>query len=123
MGLLGRGADMLTRRLAAADGDRVVAYTRGAVTLAVAGAVVGRTTFTAAQQGAARVERSDRDYLIPVAALVGLGTPAAGDRITETVNGVVKTYECKPPRLVGEPPWRFSDATETVYRIHCKQVA
>lgn len=126
MGLLAGGNAMLNRHLhgdgSTGGGDAVaVEYRRGAESLALADAVVGRTAFVSNQQGAARVERSDRDYLIPAASLGAFGEPQVGDRITETVGGEVRVYECRPPRT-GEKPARFSDPTETVWRVHCRRV-
>lgn len=98
-----------------------VTYARGAQQVTVADAVVGRTVFASNQQGAARVEFGDRDYLIPVASLTALGEPAVGDRITDTVNGTVMTFEVKKPGT-GEPAWRYSDPGRTTYRLHTKRV-
>jgi hypothetical protein len=65
----------------------------------------------------------ERDYLIPVASLVIAGgptTPKRGDRVTETIDGAPVTFELQTPP--GEPEWRFSDQTRTVYRVHVKRV-
>lgn len=86
---------------------------------------VGRTVFRqqpAPGQAGAQVIFGERDYLIPVASLVlgGAATvPARGDRITEAGAG---TFEAQPPAN-GEPFWRYSDQTRTVYRVHCKRVS
>lgn len=121
MGLLDRGMAMLNRRLGQAAGTAVT-YTRGATVVPLDDALVGRTAFVSNQQNAARVEWGDRDYLIPVASLVALGEPADGDRIGETVNGTALVFEVMTPST-GEPAWRYSDATRTVFRVHTKQVA
>ncbi|MBN9521084.1 hypothetical protein J0H58_21625 [bacterium] len=112
--------EYLNAALPAALGGAVT-YTRGAQQIPVADAVVGRTVFSSNQQGAARVEFGDRDYLIPVASLTALGEPTAGDRITDVVNGVELTFQVQKPGT-GEPAWRYSDPGRTTYRIHTKRV-
>ncbi|VTU01001.1 Uncharacterized protein OS=Isosphaera pallida (strain ATCC 43644 / DSM 9630 / IS1B) GN=Isop_2432 PE=4 SV=1 [Gemmataceae bacterium] len=67
---------------------------------------------------------SDRDFLIPVADLATAGTPfqpARGDRLTDATGGAATVYEVIAP--TGEKEWRFTDQTNTVYRVHCKRVA
>jgi hypothetical protein len=124
MGLLHRGQAMLNRSLGTAGGVSVT-YTRGATTVTIldtdGAAWVGRTAFASTQQGAARVEWGDRDYLILASALAALGEPQVGDRVAETVEGVELVFEVKTPRT-GEPAWRYSDPTRTVYRVHAKRV-
>ncbi len=123
---------MLNRLVGKAAGVSIT-YTRGATTLTIldtdGAAWVGRTAFVSNQNGAARVEWGDRDYLILASALAGLPaaacideTPVAiGDRITEVVEGASLTFEVMTPGT-GEPAARFSDPTRTVVRLHCKQV-
>lgn len=96
-----------------------VTYTRGATSITLT-AVVGRTVFASNAEGGPRIEFGDRDYLVAVAALT-LGTPTLGDRITETIDGAVVTFEAQTPDT-GEPCWRYSDPERTTYRIHCKRV-
>lgn len=96
-----------------------VTYSRGAETITITTAVVGRTVFASNVEGAARIEFGDRDYLIPVDDLT-FGVPAIGDRITETVDGTAKVFEVVTPDT-GEPAWRYSDPQHTVWRIHVKQ--
>jgi hypothetical protein len=55
-----------------------------------------------------RVSRVDHDD----------GTPARGDQVTEAGVG---TFELAAPG--GEPHWRYSDQTRTLYRVHCKRVS
>jgi hypothetical protein len=106
-------------------GGKSVTYARAGssdVTLTV---WVGRTLFAieGRGEGAARVEWGERDYLIAAADMAdaGLGVPQVGDRITEVlpVEGAV-TFELMPDSR--EPPWRWSDADRTTYRLHVKQV-
>lgn len=121
MGLLSRGMALLNRLEQVAAGVDVT-YARGAQTLDVT-AVVGRTAYaqTAPSPGGASLVYGDRDYLI-LAADLTLGEPAEGDRVTETIEGVACVFECMKPDT-GEPAYRYSDATRTVWRIHVKQVA
>lgn len=122
MGLLSRGNDMLNRSLGESEAVTVT-YARGATTLTITDALVGRSILSSNQQGAARVVRTERDYLIPAASMGALGTPAEGDRITETINGTATTFKVLTPPT-GEPAVRFSDeATRTTYRVHTKRVA
>lgn len=62
----------------------------------------------------------ERDYFIAVADLPGRA-PAKGDRITEVINGETVTFEVLP--TLGEPEQRYTDATQTAYRVHTKRVA
>lgn len=98
-----------------------VTYTRGAVTRTVA-ALEGRTVFASQMDGGPRVEFGDRDYLIEAADLTAFGDPQLGDRITETLNGVSRTWEVKTPGT-GDPAWRWSDPGHTRYRVHTIQVS
>ncbi len=127
MGRLRDGqAALVSRMQATATSGEAVTYTRkvgGTVDL-TGKAWVGRTVFSRTGQdvGAAAVVYGDRDYLIPVADLALSGTafePARGDRITETVNGAALVFEIVTP--AGEPEWRHSDQTKTVFRVHTKQ--
>lgn len=124
MGLLQRGQQMLNRRMGQAGGVTIT-YARGLTEVAIldedGAAWVGRTAFASTQQGAARVEWGDRDYLILASALAALGEPQEGDRVTETIEGVETTFEVMTPGT-GEPCWRYSDPTRTVVRLHVKRV-
>lgn len=111
----------MIRRKKQADG-RSVTYTRGDSSLSLT-AWLGRTLFSRLASpgvGGAAVEWGDRDYLVAVADLT-LGEPALGDRITETINGTAVVFEVLTPDT-GEPAWRYSDPTRTVWRIHTKRV-
>ena len=127
MALLQRGQAMLNRTLVADAGVSIV-YARtvtDVTTTATLVAWVGRTLFAGqTSQNAARAEWGERDYLIPVAALVIGGVPVTPqkntDRITETINGVPVVFELQTP--TGEPVWRFADQFRTLYRVHCKRV-
>jgi hypothetical protein len=122
MGLLDRGNRMLTRSLGVAGGV-TVAYQRGLVVVSVTDAVPGDPRHeTRNQTGPVKIDSARRDYLIPVAGIAALGEPAAGDRVIQAVNGTSRTYKVTPP-TDGEPAWRWSDAEQTVYRVHCEEAA
>ncbi len=122
MSLISRGQDFLNRQMAqAAAVDGGVTYTRtgtGAFVLAGVTAWVGRTVFRQDQQhgNGASVVFGERDYLIPASELPN--DPQRGDQITEDGVG---TFEAVAPG--GEPAWRWSDQTRTVFRIHTKKVS
>lgn len=105
----------LAQQARSADGNRTVAYTRGATSRTVP-AVLGRVAYLSTADGAVRVEVGDRDYLILVADLAAFGAPDIGDRVTD--GGQV--YEVQDTNT-GEPAWRFSDADRTEWRIHVKK--
>lgn len=121
MGLMDRGARALVRRKKQADG-RTVTYTRlagGSLTLT---AWLGETLYSqTTEEPGASVVWGDRDYLCEVADLKLNGTPfepAEGDRVAETMpDGTVAEFDIKTP--TGEPPYRYSDQTRLVWRLHC----
>lgn len=123
MSLLTSGqAALITRQQAAAVSGNTLTYRRGNTTVDLTNkAWTGRTVFASNLEGGARIEFGDRDYLIPVANLTALGEPTTGDRISETIGSTVCTFEVMTPDT-GEPSWRYSDQTRTVYRVHTKQV-
>lgn len=96
-----------------------VTYTRGATSVTLA-AVVGQVAYRVDAEGGRRVELGDRDYLI-LASDLTFGTPRAGDRVTETIDGAAVTFEAQDTDT-GEPCWRWSDPQRTEYRIHVKKV-
>lgn len=115
-----RAAAALVRRQKAAWGVAVTYARAGSGPLSLT-AVPGATVYQSAPDGAGvRQEVSERDYLVAVADLT-LGTPALGDRVTETINGTAVTFEVATPKN-GEPEWRYSSQWNVLYRIHCKRV-
>lgn len=123
MGLMDRGAAALIRRMKESAG-RTVTYTRligGTITLT---AWVGNTLYSrTTEEPGASVVWGDRDYFCAVADLAVSGVafdPAEGDRVTETIDGVPVTFELQTP--TGEPPYRYSDQTRQIWRLHCKRV-
>ena len=124
MSLLTRGNRWLNDRFSEREGTSVT-YLRDAESAEVAGVVAGRTLATRQGFGPGQsaasvaVEWGDRDFLIPVANLVLSGSatqPRQGDRIVSPQG----TFKIIVP--AGEPPWRFSDVEETLYRVHTKRV-
>lgn len=123
MNLIDRGMAALRSRMAAAHG-RTVTYQRPGLSAPVT-AWIGTATFTNTLGAAGgRQEWGDRDYLIAVSELAaaGIGEPAEGDRIVETVGGAQLVFEAVVP-MNGEPAWRYSDQTRTIVRVHTKRVA
>lgn len=134
MNMLSRGQAMLARRLKQAasptdeDGLVGLVYTRiddqsHPITL-TGKAWLGRTVFTRRQVSAGAgitpsIIFGDYDLLVPVVDLPA--APKKGDRLTiqRTPNEI---YECMIPGIEGEPAYRYSDASHTVWRIHMKKV-
>jgi hypothetical protein len=123
--LIDRGRDLLVRSAGSAAGVLSLVYTAGPNSVSpgtvvdlTSSAWVGRTVFKSNLEGAVSLQFGDRDYLIPAEAL-GF-EPARGDRLTETLAGESKMYEIVSPDT-GEPAWRWSEAQETIYRVHCKK--
>lgn len=128
MSLMTRATAALVRRQQqAAVSGNAVTYARGAERVDLTNkAWCGRTLFrrNPLDVSGAAVVWGDRDYLIPVADLVIGGiavTPKRGDRVEETIGGVVVTFEVVTPP--NEPEWRYSDQGRAVYRVHTKKVA
>lgn len=126
MGLLNRAESWLNTKLGQAAGVAIT-YSRGAESVSITAdsgyCWVGRTGFSSNRVGGARFEWGDRDYMIlPAAIAAKFGEPQDGDRITETVNGVVCVFDVLRPDT-GEPAWRWSDPARTRMRLHVKQVA
>lgn len=121
MGLLARGTAFLNRSLAAAGGV-AVSYARKGGPTATLTAVPGDPRAESEQTTPpARLSWTERDYLIEVADWIAAGltgVPAEGDRITETINGAARVYEVM--RRDTEPAWRYSDAAQSVFRVHTK---
>jgi hypothetical protein len=67
----------------------------------------------------------DRDLLISVADLAagGITEPVNGDRVvfSDALAVVTETLEIFTPE--GERPWRYTDGTNQIYRVHCRLVA
>lgn len=123
MNLFERSNAWLERALGNAAGVEIT-YTRGIDSVVIEDVEVGRTAFASNMHNAARLEFSERDYLIPAASLILGGqavTPRKGDRIAEVVAGELLTFELMTP-ATGEPAWRYSDPERTFLRVHVKRV-
>lgn len=103
---------------------RLVTYSRGVDGVELL-ATIGRTEFEQ-DDGYNLVQRSEaRDFIIDAEALEIKGspvTPAEGDQVRMTREpGKVDVYEVAA--FGAEPPYRWSDAYHTTYRVHTKHVA
>ncbi len=121
-----RGATALVSRMKTAAG-RPVVYTRKSdgATIPALTAWVGNSNFDRQTNEGTSVISGERDYLCELADLVIDGTrffPARGDRITETIAGTAYTFEIAQPANNGEPPWRYSEQTRLIARMHMKRV-
>lgn len=122
MSLMARGAAFLNHTLGVAAGGALT-YSRTVNAVTTTASVTGwvgledRDEVTAPSPNTRNKDR-ERDYLIPVDQLTAFGTPQKGDLITETVNGVAKTFVVS--KRDTEDEWRFSDHGETRYRIHTR---
>lgn len=98
-----------------------VTYVRGEQTVDVL-ATVGSTTFDVEKSFGVESYEA-RDFLLTPADLV-LGeitiTPAKGDQVKETIDGVVVVYEVMAPG--NESVWGYCDAGRAMLRVHTKQV-
>ncbi len=122
--LRSRAQAFLNRTLSVSDGVSV-AYSREGLSVTLT-AWIGRTVFRQdmANGTGGQVVFGDRDYLFPVASLVLDGVavePRQGDRITQTVGGLARTFEVLTPET-GDPAARYSDPQKTVWRVHTKEV-
>lgn len=131
-GLIEKGRQALVARQqkAAAPAGPLV-YTRASdgATVDLTGlAWVGRTAFPVSdgEESESRTIWTDRDYLVPAAALQVGGvpfTPARHDYLTESHPAPEgpQRYEVLP--YGKEPEWRYADPQRTVLRVHVKRVA
>lgn len=120
--MLQRGTDWLAGKLKA-HASHMVTYVRGDARLTLS-ATFGQTAIEAAEDVGPRVGYTERDFLIRSADLVlgGLhALPRAGDRIEELVDGKIYTFELMSPEG-RELPFRYSDATWRMMRLHSKLV-
>jgi hypothetical protein len=120
--LLQTAAAWLTDQLQRHAAQPVV-YQRGLLT-ATMQVTKGRTLLRLSDgSGGSYVQWTDRDYLIPAAALEAVGIalpPQPGDRILETVGSATQVYEVL---IYGsEPAWRWADAHRQLLRIHTKHI-
>lgn len=125
MTLMARGMAFVGEKLATAAGVSVT-YQRANVSATLT-VVPGDQQAVAVRLGQVPQGSSswmERDYLIDAAdfAAAGFdGTPALGDRITETLAGESVTFELMRPSGGGQP-WNWSEPERLTYRVHAKRV-
>ena len=110
---IGAGLKMI-RRTAGVS----VTVTRGASVVTIADAVQGQSQKVVVDETSETVVEAC-DWLVSVASYT-LGTPAVGDIISRTVNGVSYTWTVECPAM-GIPPFDWSDTSRTTYRIHARK--
>ena len=87
-------------------------------------ATIGKTEFEQADDAGLIHRVESRDFLVRTGDLdLGAGPilPRAGDQVRETVGLSVFVYEVNAPG--GQPPFRYSDPSRRVLRIHTKHIA
>lgn len=101
-----------------------VVYARGDDSVAVTARVAVQNAQTIDAAGIVAVETGSRDYLVAAAELVLNGTatrPQRGDRISETIAGVVRTFEVLP---IGDQTCCMeADPGGKTLLVHTKEVA
>lgn len=117
MNLLTTAAAWLADTLAASAGV-AVAYTRGATTVPLT-AVVANGPQAITQPGAepVRVPTTDRGYLFrrPDLVAAGLFPPQTGDRVAETLGGVVTTFVAAADTT--GPVWEWGEPERATVRV------
>ena len=108
------------RRLTAPPAGIVYSDGTNSVTIPLAG--VAQTDYEI-DDGSGIIETwTARDYLIAVADLVlntVLTKPQSGHTITETINGVSKTFTVLSPP--GKQAFEYSDRSQAAYRVHTQE--
>lgn len=102
--------------------SREVVYRRGQSQVTLQ-ATIGQTRYEQDDGYGSIIRAHVRDYIVRWNDLVLDGVqiePAAGDLIIEQVDDQEHVYELMS--LGGNPPWRFSDTSHTMIRIHTKQI-
>lgn len=100
-----------------------VSYRRGNLTPAVLTAIPSRRPYEVVHMDGTVSQAQARDYILASAILVIEGQqvePAPGDKIDETINGDLTTFEVMA--VGAEKCFDYSDAAKTMIRIHTKQV-
>jgi len=94
-----------------------ITYKRGATSITITNAVIGKTLFDVQDSyGAVQTDKST-DFIFAFSEIAAtLGKPDRGDTITYTQNDLTYTHE------VISPEYEFSDAYETLIRVHTKRV-
>ena len=99
------------------DDGVAVTYARGETSVSTT-AVQGRTMWDAVGDVGPIIQVETPDFFVKAAAIVTLGEPQAGDRITEGS----RVFEVMAPQG-GGAAWQWANSpNRSVYRIHTKQV-
>jgi hypothetical protein len=121
--LMANGMAWLADQLQAHASEPVV-YQRGSEQVALC-ATFGSTLLKLDDgAGGIRMERTDRDFLIPAASLVLSGSPVLpkeGDKILHAYGSSLHTFQVLP--YANEPQWRWSDPFRKMLRIHTKRIS
>jgi hypothetical protein len=125
-------SDMIAEALAALTetfvefGSRPATYVVGAETIADMPVTLGSKILKVDDgMGGIRFEYTDMDFLIASRFLILPSTsqpitPDIGHLIRVTMPNDVQTFEVFP--FGNEPPWRWADPNQTMYRIHTKLI-
>lgn len=107
-----------------ANAADLVTYARLTQTVDVLAVYGQKLLKTHDQFGGIKMEWTDLDFIIEASTLhFGDGiliTPTRGDLITTVVASEHQTYEVLP--FGNDPPWRWSDPYNLMYRIHTKHI-
>ena len=116
---LAAGAAWLSDRLQASASETIT-YTRGAQSATFAATLGSSLLKTQDAGGRLKIERTDRDFVFPTAALAAFTPPlpVRGDTIDVTVNGVAQRFAAWAPG--NEPHYRHPDPTRLMLRVHGK---
>ena len=122
--LLRDGLAFLTKQLKAYASVSIV-YARGYDSVDVQATLGNKLLKLDDGFGGIRMEWTDLDLLIPAADLTfAYGgdpiTPERGDLVYLTQGHQVQVYEVFP--FGNEPPWRWADPHQSMYRIHAKWI-
>ena len=121
--LLKTGAQWLAEQQAAHAAHNVT-YTRSGVSATVA-ALKAFASYDLADAAGPLADVEQADFVIRVADLRLNGsaiTPAAGDRVAESVGSQTVTYEVMPQGADDAPSWEYTDQYCYAFRIHTKRV-
>ena len=97
------------------DMSAAAVYRRGDTELPV-NATIGETSFRALDENGFSVLLHSRDFIFSAAETASLGRPRRGDEVV--FNGFVHEVS----EFNNEPCWKWSDAAQTAYRVHTKQI-
>jgi hypothetical protein len=124
------GADILQSGIAwltgqlQAHASQPVVYSRGALRVALC-ATFGRTKLMLSNEfGATRIEWTDRDFIVPAAALVlgGVVVKPKRDDVITTDDGIERTTFSVLP-YADEPHWKWCDPFRQMIRIHTQRIS